>query len=299
MEVDYCAGSNCGDSNCVNRFTYNKSNKMGSDRRIIDGGGLRFNEGKTQIDLIPPDVIEGLGKVLTFGADKYDKNNYRRGMKWSNVINSLLRHINAFRAGEDFDKESGLLHLDHAMCNLVFLREFMRIYPQGDDRLHKYLEMPKVGLDIDDVLSDTISYWCEFHGCDIPSWWHDSNFSKEEFDKFNSYKDFWLKIPRKVNPDDLSFEPVCYVTSRSIPTEWTREWIISNGFPDVEIISVGYGNSKVDALKGKCDIFIDDSFDNFVELNRNGICCFLMDAPHNRRYNVGYKRIVNLKDFLK
>ena len=104
-------------------------------------------------------------------------------MKWSNVINSLLRHINAFRAGEDFDKESGLLHLDHAMCNLVFLREFMRIYPQGDDRLHKYLEMPKVGLDIDDVLSDTISYWCEFHGCDIPSWWHDSNFSKEEWIK--------------------------------------------------------------------------------------------------------------------
>ena len=265
---------------------------------MADGKGLRYNEGKTQLDLIPPSVLEGLGKVLTFGAMRYGANNYRRGMKWSNVINSLLRHINAFRDGEDFDKESGLSHLDHAMCNLAFLKEFQRIYPQGDDRLHKYLEMPKVGLDIDDVLADTINYWCDYHNCDVPSWWHDSNFSKERFDELNTNKDFWLNIPRKVNPDDLAFEPVCYVTSRSIPNEWTRDWLIKNGFPDVELIYVGHDKSKVEALKGKCDIFIDDRFDNFVELNKNGICCFLMDAPHNRRYDIGYKRIMNLAEFL-
>ena len=32
------------------------------------GEGLRYNQGKTQLDLIPPFVIEQLGKVLTFGA---------------------------------------------------------------------------------------------------------------------------------------------------------------------------------------------------------------------------------------
>ncbi|MGJ7024963.1 dATP/dGTP diphosphohydrolase domain-containing protein [Petrimonas sulfuriphila] len=264
-----------------------------------DGKGLRYNDGKTQLDLIPPAVIEGLAKVLTFGAEKYERNNYRKGMKWSDVLNSLLRHINAFRSGEDFDKESGLSHLDHAMCNLAFLKEYERIYPQGDDRVHKYLEMPTVGLDIDDVLADTISYWCDYHNCDIPIWWHDHNFRKERFDKLHSDKKFWLNIPRKVNPEDLKFEPVCYVTSRSIPSEWTREWLVKNGFPDVELISVGYGESKVSALKGKCDVFIDDRFDNFVELNQNGICCFLMDAPHNRRYDVQGRRIIDLKDFLK
>lgn len=35
---------------------------------MADGKGLRYNEGKTQLDLIPPSVLEGLGKVLTFGA---------------------------------------------------------------------------------------------------------------------------------------------------------------------------------------------------------------------------------------
>lgn len=263
------------------------------------GEGLRYNQGKTQLDLIPPFVIEQLGKVLTFGAEKYDRNNYRKGMAWSKVLDSLMRHLNAFRSGEDFDPESGLHHLSHILANTSFLLEYTRIYPQGDDRIKKYLETPTVGLDIDDVLADTITYWCEHHKCDVPVWWHDPNFSKEKFDAKMDDKDFWLNIPPKIKPSDLNFEPVLYCTSRSIPCEWTKEWLIKNGFPDVELISVGYGNSKVDALKGKCDIFIDDRFDNFVELNRNGICCFLMTAEHNKRYEVGARRINDIKNFLK
>ena len=260
---------------------------------------LRYNQGKTQLNLIPPAVIEELGRALTYGAEKYDKNNYRKGMEWSKVLDSLQRHINSFRSGEDFDPESGLPHLSLAMCNLVFLSEYTRIFPQGDDRVKRYLEMPSVGLDIDDVLADTINYWCEYHQCGKPQWWHDYNFRKERFDKLEKSKSFWLNIPPKIKPEDLRFEPVLYCTSRSIPHEWTHEWLIKNGFPEVELISVGYGKSKVDALKGKCDIFIDDRFDNFVELEKNGICCFLMTAEHNKRYDVGYKRIDNIKDFLK
>jgi hypothetical protein len=189
--------------------------------------------------------------------------------------------------------------LSHILANTAFLLEYTRIYPQGDDRVKKYLETPTVGLDIDDVLADTINYWCEHHKCDIPVWWHDHNFRKERFDALHNDKDFWLNIPPKIKPSDLNFEPVLYCTSRSIPHEWTHEWLIKNGFPDVELISVGYGESKVESLKGKCDIFIDDRFDNFVELEKNGICCYLMTAEHNKRYNVGYRRIDDIKEFLK
>ena len=265
----------------------------------IKGSAKRYNQGKTQLDLIPPFVIEELGRALTYGAEKYGKYNYRIGMEWSKVLDSLLRHINSFRKGEDFDIESGLPHLSLAMCNIVFLSEYTRIYPQGDDRVKKYLEMPTVGLDIDDVLADTITYWCEHHKCDIPVWWHDPNFSKEKFDAKMDDKDFWLNIPPKIKPSDLNFEPILYCTSRSIPCEWTKEWLLKNGFPDVELISVGYGKSKVESLKGKCDIFIDDRYDNFVELEKNGVCCFLMTAEHNKRYDVGYRRIDNIKEFLK
>ena len=61
--------------------------------------------------------------------------------------------------------------------------------------------------------------------------------------------------------------------------------------------TVEVGHSKVDIIKESgIEIFVDDRFDNFVELNKAGICCYLFDAPHNRRYDVGYKRIKSLKE---
>lgn len=77
------------------------------------------------------------------------------------------------------------------------------------------------------------------------------------------------------------------------------EWLDKNGFPAVPVYSVGHGVSKVDVAKRSgIDIFVDDRYENFVELNQNGICCFLFDAPHNQRYNVGYKRIKSLNDLI-
>src|SRR5665213_559065 len=111
--------------------------------------GKRFDEGKIRMDLVPPYAHQQLARVLTLGAEKYGKDNYRNGMAWSKVIASLERHLNAFKFGEDFDKESSINHAAHIMCNAAFLLEYSKIYPQGDDRQHSYLTAPKVGLDID------------------------------------------------------------------------------------------------------------------------------------------------------
>ncbi len=40
----------------------------------------------------------------------------------------------------------------------------------------------------------------------------------------------------------------------------------------------------------------DDKYETFVEMNKAGILCFLYDAPHNQRYDVGFKRIKNLSE---
>jgi len=50
------------------------------------------------------------------------------------------------------------------------------------------------------------------------------------------------------------------------------------------------------AMKSGIEIYVDDRYENFVELNNAGICCFLFDAPHNRRYQVGFKRIYSLSE---
>lgn len=260
--------------------------------------GLRFNQGKTRHDLVPSFAQEQYAKVLTKGAEKYAERNWELGMNWSKIISSLERHLQAIKRGEDYDPETGLLHSAHVMCNAAFLTEYYKIYPQGDDRPHNYLRSPKIGLDIDEVLADFVGGMMErFPQMDKRSvYWNDphiiSNFSEIRDDY-----DFWLNLRPKI--DTLPFEPHCYITSRPIPTEITMQWLFENGFPSAKIYTVGHDESKVEVAR-QCGIdwFVDDRYENFVELNRAGICCFLMDAPHNQRYEVGHKRIKSLDDLI-
>ena len=96
--------------------------------------GRKHDKEKTRLDLIAPDALEALGRVLTYGARKYDPRNWERGMAWSRVIGACLRHVNAINAGEDLDRESGLPHASHLMCDAMFLAAY---YLRGigiDDR---------------------------------------------------------------------------------------------------------------------------------------------------------------------
>lgn len=84
--------------------------------------GLKYDGGKLRWDLLPMDVIEECVKILTFGAAKYTDNS------WQQVENgieryyaAMLRHIVAYRNGDTVDEESGMPHLSHALCNIVFL----------------------------------------------------------------------------------------------------------------------------------------------------------------------------------
>ena len=261
--------------------------------------GLRFNSGKMRFDLVHPWAHEQMVKVLTVGANKYAERNWEKGMAWSSVLASLKRHLNAFESGEDYDPETGELHMAHLACNAHFLTAYYKLYPQGDDRPHEYLNRPKIGLDIDEVIADWVGAWTDKYGMVTPEFWNFDPHIKEKFDTVKDDKDFWLSIKPKIDPKELPFEPHCYITSRPIPTEWTEQWIAENGFPTMPVYTVGVGESKVEvAKKAGIDIFVDDRFDNFVELNNAGICTYLMDTPHNRRYDVGYRRVHNLKELL-
>ena len=261
--------------------------------------GLRFNQDKLRFDLVNPFAHEQMVNVLTKGSKKYAARNWEKGMAWSTIIASLKRHLNAIEVGEDYDKETGELHAAHIACNAHFLTAYYKLYPQGDDRPHKYLKPVKIGLDIDEVLADWVSHWCKHHEWDIPTFWNFDRDIKSKFEALQDDKEFWLNVPVKTSPLDIPFEPYCYVTSRSIPNEWTEEWLHNNGFPAVPVYSVGLDKSKVDTIKElSLDLFVDDKFENFVELNNAGICTFLFDAPHNRKYNVGFKRIKSLKELV-
>lgn len=75
-----------------------------------------------------------IAKVFTMGAEKYDEDNWRKGMNWRKCLASLMRHTNAFNRGEDLDPESGLPHMAHVAVNAMFLLEYMRTNKELDDR---------------------------------------------------------------------------------------------------------------------------------------------------------------------
>tara|TARA_R110002153_G_scaffold249071_1_gene405326 strand:+ start:4492 stop:5250 length:759 start_codon:yes stop_codon:yes gene_type:complete len=64
---------------------------------------------------------EALAKVLTFGASKYKPNNWKECSDTGRYLAAAHRHLNAIITGEDYDPETGLPHLDHMLCNLMFL----------------------------------------------------------------------------------------------------------------------------------------------------------------------------------
>lgn len=96
--------------------------------------GQRDNSGKPRLDLISPWALEGLAQILTYGANKYAEHNWRAGLSWSQTVASLMRHLVAFMRGEDMDPESGLPHIDHVLCNAMFLSEFQKLNRGVDDR---------------------------------------------------------------------------------------------------------------------------------------------------------------------
>jgi len=91
----------------------------------------RFNSGKVRFELIEPDFEEGIARVLTFGATKYGPENWKSSYnteKHNEFVAgchaSLRRHLHSIRIGEWLDAESGLPHVDHVACNLMFIRYY-------------------------------------------------------------------------------------------------------------------------------------------------------------------------------
>lgn len=282
--------------------------------------GLRFDAGKLRYDLIHPVGNEGLARVLTKGARKYTDKNWEQGMRWSKVIGPLKRHLAAIEKGEDYDYDpncehccksvpggdinqwqctihTGELHADNLQTNAHFLSSFYKIYPEGDDR--RKPRQKRIGLDIDDVLADWVEPFTKLVGAPIPESWYFGfgNYIKQLSDRGFDYLNFMLTLPVKTKPQDIPFEPTVYITNRSnpdVPVEIAELWLKKNGFPQVKTIQT---TDKVAVAKTmNLDVFVDDKYDTFVAMNEAGILCYLFDAPHNRRFEVGFKRIRSLKE---
>lgn len=96
---------------------------------------VKFDEEKIRYELLDPLFLEGIAKVLTYGANKYCDHNWIKCTSAMRYFGALMRHMWAWANGEDNDKETGISHLAHAGCCLMFMYGLLRRNKSTDDRV--------------------------------------------------------------------------------------------------------------------------------------------------------------------
>ena len=96
--------------------------------------GLKHDGGKPRLDLVPPELIEAVGTVMTHGAEKYGEASYRN-VEPKRYRSALMRHICKWlKDPHGKDEDSGLPHLWHIACNVAFLLELDKQETEPEER---------------------------------------------------------------------------------------------------------------------------------------------------------------------
>jgi Domain of unknown function (DUF5664) len=128
-DIDYILANDPFLTETFHKIQLDTSNLIDVDSLAISQdpnhtGGRKFDGGKLQYSLLPPLALEDVVKVLTFGAQKYEPDNWKRVPDAKRrYFDAAQRHIWAYKAGEINDPESGVNHLAHAVCCLMFIND--------------------------------------------------------------------------------------------------------------------------------------------------------------------------------
>lgn len=94
------------------------------------GDELKLDDGKIRWHLMPMKAVAEIVKVLMYGESKYSRDGWK-GLhdQPERVEDALMRHVIAHKEGELRDPDTGLFHLAHAGCNIIFLLYFLITKP--------------------------------------------------------------------------------------------------------------------------------------------------------------------------
>lgn len=153
--------------------------------------GSRYNIGKLKWSLVSWRALEPMVQVLMFGAEKYAPNNWKGGLKYTEICESLQRHMNSFLEGEDDDKESKLQHIGHILCNAMFLSYMVIFRKDLDDRFIDSNIIDKYPFKEGD------DYWTIEDGEVVWSCWDD--ISEEIYDRDKTYYKNSVEATKNLN----------------------------------------------------------------------------------------------------
>lgn len=103
----------------------------------------KFDTGKPDWSLMPWDSLEEILKVLEFGATKYNEKDIKGVASWNwakgaglgrwRTLSAIFRHLTAYASGQTYDPETGLNHLAHVGCGILFMLHYHKHPEQYGD----------------------------------------------------------------------------------------------------------------------------------------------------------------------
>ncbi|MHC1683632.1 MAG: hypothetical protein AB6733_11845 [Clostridiaceae bacterium] len=125
---------------------------------------------------------------------------------------------------------------------------------------------------------------------------------QEDYESFYEKNKFKIHSEQKLREDvlevlkELSFyHKLFFVTARDSSLEMlTHSYLRNNGVPFNDLFVLG-SHFKVDKAKElSCNIFIEDNYENAIELSNNGFNVLLIDTNYNRKpINNNITRVYN------
>lgn len=112
--------------------------------------GDRHNVGKPKLNsiLLAPEAIVGLSRRFESGDALYGAGNWKKGLKITELIDSLMRHLMALENGESTDPDMPCTnHEDAVLWNALILSQMIKTRPDCDDRV-KFEKPVFVGGDV-------------------------------------------------------------------------------------------------------------------------------------------------------
>jgi len=91
-------------------YTFDKDGVMQSPKKEQ---GSKHKEGKLRYDLIPVNPLEELAKTYTIGLKDHKEGSWKDYTPEENY-SAMMRHIQAYRKGEIYDKKDGQHHMGAA-----------------------------------------------------------------------------------------------------------------------------------------------------------------------------------------
>ena len=91
----------------------------------VNGKGVKYDGEKPRFSLLPLKPLMSVVEVLELGARKYAPDNWKKVENAQDrYFDALMRHMIAWKTGEKYDPETGLNHLAHAACSVLFMLWF-------------------------------------------------------------------------------------------------------------------------------------------------------------------------------